>query len=768
MAFLAGLALVWGCCPRGRELALWFALGLTGWAAISTHGSLDAFLSRISLSGWIGFSAALSLFCIGLDGVASWRAMVRWMIFIATALCVWGLFRASGHLQATFTNPDCFSILPLGAAFLALGQAAEAQKSSRLGFLALATFLFLCVVLTGSRAALAGIGMGYLGMCLLLYNRLSRSLPAVLLVLSPLFLGILASMALFSGAGGRLARVERFLQGKDRVAVQSRVDVLVHGLRAVPEKPVLGFGPGAFHLAYQAYRPPMEYDEAYMNVAHDDWVQVLVELGLPGFMLWAGLWLMAIWNSWRCDDYPPGWCSGSLAALLAIAVYSSFNFLVPIPASLVWLAALLALAIGCPTSAQTSQLRASRWVVLPPALLLLALAIWDGYQGWGFLQQRRFTEQAHSALHTMDWDRAYDAFLLADRAAPGNARLLVDASKVCSRAYAFSGREVWLTRRDKCLEKAYAASPRDLIVLIEYARFLEYRGKPERARDLLAQGEKIAHYSPSLQRARARNAILLGRSTESVELLENIQVGRSSADNLAQAQIAYALARKDPEAGLKLIGSWDIAGRDARVAELVVELAIRRKNYMVASSVLGSLRGKYPDNPAYLLQSANLEGAKKNYANQLRILNQLRSRAFHDLEPGLSRNIWKIWANAKMTQKQSNDVAWELQGLLAREPQEVWARPILSQIYERKGLKSEARAVLREGLNYDLDGNLRLMLADLYMRHGHPEIAKGYYEELLRLPIGEGGAVEGRLKVANDKAKGTEQAIEKIDPESEL
>jgi len=86
-----------------------------------------------------------------------------------------------------------------------------------------------------------------------------------------------------------------------------RWDVLKDSLRMFARKPMLGWGLGAFETVYPAFRS--FYTTVYDKAAHNDYVQVLVESGIVGFVfvVWfitcayrTGLKNLRRWNqSWR-------------------------------------------------------------------------------------------------------------------------------------------------------------------------------------------------------------------------------------------------------------------------------------------------------------------------------------------------------------------------------------------------------------------------------------------------------------------------------------
>jgi O-antigen ligase len=115
-----------------------------------------------------------------------------------------------------------------------------------------------------------------------------------------------------------------------------RLAILRDGLRMFWHKPTLGWGLGTFTTVYPQFRS--FHTNLFVNAAHNDYVQALVETGLVGFaaILWfvvalyrGGLRNLASWNR--------NWSQMlGLAALIGctgILVHSAFDFNLQIPAN---------------------------------------------------------------------------------------------------------------------------------------------------------------------------------------------------------------------------------------------------------------------------------------------------------------------------------------------------------------------------------------------------------------------------------------------------
>ena len=133
------------------------------------------------------------------------------------------------------------------------------------------------------------------------------------------------------------------------------------GLQMFWHKPVLGYGLGTFTAVYPQFRS--FYTNLFVNAAHNDYVQVLVETGLIGFaaVVWfivdvyrAGLRNVDGWSRDRSRAL-------GLAALVGctgLLVHSFFDFNLQIPANACMFSFLSAVASTEPLPGTKLQRRA--------------------------------------------------------------------------------------------------------------------------------------------------------------------------------------------------------------------------------------------------------------------------------------------------------------------------------------------------------------------------------------------------------------------------
>jgi O-antigen ligase len=207
-----------------------------------------------------------------------------------------GLFANSNHQGM---------LLLVTIPYLAAMTGREPQKSrggwSRLAmaFGALIVVL-LGIVLNGSLAAvalllpvaLASAAIGPPGL-----PRLHRLLGSLTLAL------LLAATALLAWKGEA---------GSSETSLSSRAEIYQRTAAAISDTMPLGTGLGSFEVVYRQYEDRAQVDAFYVNAAHSDPLQWLLDTGVPGALLLAaflGWWLVQAWRA----------CAGCLESRLAKA-----------------------------------------------------------------------------------------------------------------------------------------------------------------------------------------------------------------------------------------------------------------------------------------------------------------------------------------------------------------------------------------------------------------------------------------------------------------
>lgn len=119
------------------------------------------------------------------------------------------------------------------------------------------------------------------------------------------------------------------LQTTAQTSVQSRGEILKTSLQATGAFLPLGSGVGTFPRVYQLYEDHDRLDPTtYVNHAHNDYVEIALEAGIPGvilmilFVLW---WGRSAWQKWQPKSRDP-YGTAAVVASAAILLHSIVDF----------------------------------------------------------------------------------------------------------------------------------------------------------------------------------------------------------------------------------------------------------------------------------------------------------------------------------------------------------------------------------------------------------------------------------------------------------
>jgi O-antigen ligase len=143
------------------------------------------------------------------------------------------------------------------------------------------------IFLSGSRGGMiAFVGqMVVMGIVLRIEkNHRSLYLTAVILVL-------IAALMLWVGGEAVVTRIASIHSGaQNELDAGVRLNINKDGFRMFARKPILGWGLGTFSTVYPEFRT--FYTNKFVNRAHNDYLQLLVETGLVGFGI--GMWFVCL------------------------------------------------------------------------------------------------------------------------------------------------------------------------------------------------------------------------------------------------------------------------------------------------------------------------------------------------------------------------------------------------------------------------------------------------------------------------------------------
>lgn len=356
----ASLGAVWLTLAAALAAALWREIpaglpvpggllpavlaGYAAWLAVVAYASPVA---NVAVHGALlaGSLPAAFLLSAWVAGDATWARFQRVALATGLVLALWGLVQKYGLGRmpvSVFVQPNSHAAflnlitLPLAAAYL--GTEAHAHEKRRLAVLAVMCF----AVASGlGRGALLGF-LGALAFLLLAARghtreRARRRLALVLLGVFALAWSLdhwamperIAGIALatFVQLGAEEPLGEARIDTAGIGSIRERFLIWSASLRMLADTPWYG-GFGGFHMRYPGYRHAE--DTSSGQYAHNDYLQYLIELGVPGLVLLAG-WLLVVAFAWfrrgvRLGGAARLQAAGLAAAVAALAVHSFFSF----------------------------------------------------------------------------------------------------------------------------------------------------------------------------------------------------------------------------------------------------------------------------------------------------------------------------------------------------------------------------------------------------------------------------------------------------------
>ena len=132
-------------------------------------------------------------------------------------------------------------------------------------------------------------------------------------MLALLFLAGTAVLAIMVSAGTSIS---------NRTSVTIRADIWSHTARALADHGLVGAGIGTFPKLYPQYEDPATIERTYVNHAHNDYLEIALEAGIPGvvlmllFLAWWGTRAFSIWRSPEAVEMARAACIASAAILL--------------------------------------------------------------------------------------------------------------------------------------------------------------------------------------------------------------------------------------------------------------------------------------------------------------------------------------------------------------------------------------------------------------------------------------------------------------------
>jgi O-antigen ligase len=351
---------------------------LSSMSALS-YSALNSFTWWVFLLSAFLFLFILMQFC---ESRKSLKLLVEIMIGLAIVEAIYGLIQALipslgvlwvdyietglGNARGTFINRNHFAgfiemVWPLALGYtLAMGfrgkkvNIRKLMASDRLDkqiLIALSIMvMLLALLLSKSRAGIMGAFIGFLTFVLLSRSS-NKRLPMGFWIMSS---ALVSLIFLYGFKIGFDPIIERFLRiGEQFGDGDSRLDIWRDSLVILKDHP-LGIGLGNFENVYPVYNVSRISDTRFIY-AHNDYLHLLVEAGIPGFFALVSGFLFFLLKSVKKvkqmkvyhDPLRFFLAAGALSGLVSLAFHSFFDFNLHMPANLIYFVTLMAIVHSC-------------------------------------------------------------------------------------------------------------------------------------------------------------------------------------------------------------------------------------------------------------------------------------------------------------------------------------------------------------------------------------------------------------------------------------
>jgi O-antigen ligase len=287
-----------------------------------------------------GYGVVVALFAI-LQGLAP-NGKIYWVRALEQGGAIYGPYVNHNHYAGLMEMLTPFPLVLAATRFT--------DGNRKIAMAGIAALMAASIFLSGSRGGMAAFVAEIVVLGVLLFRKREGSWK------QPLMLGAFLALVIFFlvwMGGNELTRRLTSIHSEAREEISGGVRLAIDRdcLRMFVKRPFLGWGLGTFPIVYPEFRS--FYTTFFVNQAHNDYLQLLVETGLAGFSI--AVWFLVLvfrHAAGKLKDWT-GNASGALtvAALLGcvgILVHSFLDFNLQIPANAALFYVLCAIAASAP------------------------------------------------------------------------------------------------------------------------------------------------------------------------------------------------------------------------------------------------------------------------------------------------------------------------------------------------------------------------------------------------------------------------------------
>jgi O-antigen ligase len=296
------------------------------------------------------YGAALAVFAL-LQGISS-NGKLYWIRQPRNGGWIYGPYVNHNHYAGLM---EMLAPIPL---VVALTRIAPPRVRAVAG--AAAAVMVGTIFLSGSRGGMLAISVELIMLAALLVKQKRGVRTAIG---AGVFLALVIGLLAWIGGGELTRRIVSVSPGHTDLATDVRYYINRDGVRMFQRKPIMGWGLGSFPIVYPQFRT--FYTNFFINEAHNDYLQLLVEMGLLGFAVMVWFMVTLFRTAIKKIGNWTGEMSGALTlacllGLSGILVHSSVDFNLQIPANAALFYVLCTVAASEPFAKPARKRRAVR------------------------------------------------------------------------------------------------------------------------------------------------------------------------------------------------------------------------------------------------------------------------------------------------------------------------------------------------------------------------------------------------------------------------
>jgi O-antigen ligase len=314
---------------RVRSHALWWPFVAFVGVVVLAFLLQDKTYKETPANAWHSFRIVLTLaLALCLDAREARAALIGFAVAFAMVLLILVGFHIgwmpSNEWVDHLTHPSTNKSIAASILFSLMAAAAWTVFCGVKGWwrwLALASVAIALVVILialGKRTAMLGFVFGVLLVALHQWRAKHLYLLASVLAVVAVTAGAYSAMPQLKARMEQgVAEAQAAMNGKvEQASWNIRIQMIRHTSDMIAEKPLTGWGVGAWNEQWRARAPEILRD---YNMPHNDALWMGSQAGIPGVLAWLALLLSAAWAGWRVRT----WQGRMAFALAVVALFSS-------------------------------------------------------------------------------------------------------------------------------------------------------------------------------------------------------------------------------------------------------------------------------------------------------------------------------------------------------------------------------------------------------------------------------------------------------------